>query len=126
MTRAGQRVHATLTQIGNHVLWRVIVCAVVWVGTVCTQIPTWTPLDSTAIALLGVALPNLSYMFVPHRGMLVRRDRRTILGALGVGVLLVAGWWLAVTLVGLSDVRWLTATVIIALWVRVWFTRQTQ
>lgn len=126
MTRAGQRVHATLTQIGNHVLWRVIVCAVVWVGTVCTQTPTWTPLDSTAIALLGVALPNLSYMFVPHRGTLVQRDRRTILVALGVGVLFVAGWWLAVTLVGLSDVRWLTAAVIIALWVRVWFTRQTQ
>ena len=126
MARAGQRVHATLTQIGNHVLWRVIVCAVVWVGTVCTQTPTWTPLDSTAIALLGVALPNLYYMFVPHRGKLVRRDRRTILGALAVGVVLVVCWWLAVTLVGMSDVRVLTATVIIALWVRVWFTRQTQ
>ncbi len=126
MARAGQRVHSTLTQIGNHVLWRVIVCAVVWVGTICTQTPTWAPLDSTAIALLGVALPNLFYMFVPHRSTLVRHDRRTILGALAVGVLLVAGWWLAVHLFGLRDVRWLTATVILALWARVWFARQTQ
>ncbi len=126
MARAGQRVHTTLTQIGNHVLWRVIVCAVVWVGTVCTQTPTWAPLDSTAIALLGVALPNLFYMFVPHYGTQHLRGRSEIGSAIVVGVILVAGWWIGVTEFGVKDVHWLTGAVIIALWVRVWFTQKTQ
>ena len=125
LSAAGQHVHATLTLIGNNVLWRVIVCAVVWVGTVCTQTPSWSPLDSTAIALIGVALPNLLYMFVTHHGSVQQSGRASILRAVGVGALFVGGWWCATTLWGVSDVRWLTATVIVALWVRVWFTRKT-
>jgi 2-methylisocitrate lyase-like PEP mutase family enzyme len=64
-------------------------------------------------------------MFVTQHGSVQQSGRASILRAVGVGALFVGGWWCATTLWGVSDVRWLTATVIVALWVRVWFTRKT-
>ncbi len=117
----GQSVRDALLQIGDHVLWRVTLCAVIWVGTLVLQLPVWSPLDSTAIALLGVALPSLVFVMHPIPVPARRRDRHHIGCAvlLGFGGIIV--WWFVCHVLLVTDVAWLTAIVIMVLWIRVAF-----
>jgi cation-transporting ATPase E len=119
MQYRGELVLQQLRAIGLHVVTRVSMCAVVWVGCLLCWLPTWTPFDSTAIALLGVAAPAILIVAVPHFGSLDVPIWSRMRVATGIGLLLVLGWWVAVTAFGVTDVRWLTGAVIATLWVLV-------
>jgi len=114
--RSSTLVARSLTAIGEHVLARVTLCAVVWVGTMLLKLPTWNPIDSTLIALLGVALPALVIVAFPHRISSLGSLQRVIVCSAMSGICLVGGWWLWVVAYGWGDIRWLTGAVICFLW----------
>ena len=113
---SSDQVARTLQAIGELVLTRVTLSAVVWLGTMALGLPTWSPIDSTVIALLGVALPSLVIVAIPHRMTSLGSLQRVIVRAAMSGICLVGGWWLWVVAYGWGDIRWLTGAVICFLW----------
>lgn len=116
LRRRGETLRARVQRITTLVVTRVVAAAVVWVGMIVLALPTWQPLESTAIALFGVGMPSIIIAVIPHRTLTGAMRWRWIIGrALAAGIVLTGGWWWAARH-GVSDTRALTAFSILMLW----------
>lgn len=123
LRRSGADTTARIERIARLVVTRVVAATLLWVGTILLSLPTWTPFDSTAIALFGVGLPSLLLAIFPHSTHALPTWPRVIGRAVVVGVLLCGVWWGAVGY-GVTAPAWLTGAFIAVLWcssgVRLW------
>lgn len=66
MVVVGRQIYQRMNVVLNHFLFRVVISALVLaVGLLFGQI-VWSPIDSTLLALIGVALPAILIVTIPH------------------------------------------------------------